>query len=135
MPVTLNHTIVPARDKWASARWLADLLELPEPFAMWEFVCVAVGPTTLDFVDDPEEFEPVHFSFLVTEDEFDRIFGRLTEQGVEHWADPGRREPGEIYRQWGGRGVYFMGPTGHSLELQTVPYGGWTEDDRRRTDA
>ncbi|MFF9788301.1 VOC family protein, partial [Streptomyces libani] len=26
----------------------------------------------------------------------------------------------------GGRGVYFMDPAGHAMELITVPYGGWT---------
>ena len=25
----------------------------------------------------------------------------------------------------GGRGVYWDDPNGHSLEILTVPYGGW----------
>lgn len=46
--------------------------------------------------------------------------------GIEHYADPHRQEPGAINHNDGGRGVYFMDPSGHAMELITVPYGGWT---------
>ena len=48
-----------------------------------------------------------HYAFLIGEEEFDQIFGRIRERGLEHWADPGQRQPGEINRNDGGRGVYF----------------------------
>ena len=43
--------------------------------------------------------------------------------GVEHWADPAKREAGRINRTDGGRGVYFDDPDGHLLEIITRPYG------------
>jgi catechol 2,3-dioxygenase-like lactoylglutathione lyase family enzyme len=130
MATTLNHTVVPARDHWASARWLADLLDLEPPEAFGPFVGVRVGPTTLDYlrVDATEEVRSVHFAFLVDEDQFDRTFARLQAGGGDYFADPGGRLRGEINRHDGGRGVYFPDPDGHWMEIITVPYGGWPAD-------
>lgn len=66
-----------------------------------------------------------HYAFLVSEVEFDAAYGRISERGIEHYADPQRQQPGMINRNDGGRGV-FMDPAGHAMELITVPYGGWT---------
>ena len=76
---------------------------------------------SLDFIEEPGE--PQHYAFLVTEDEFDAIFGRITERGLTYWADPGRRRPGETNTNDGGRGVYWEEPSGHFLEIITRPYG------------
>jgi hypothetical protein len=46
----------------------------------------------------------------------------MTEQGIEHWANPGCTEPG-INRNDGGRGTYFRDPDDHILEIITRPYG------------
>ena len=40
MTVTFNHTIVYATDKRHSAEFLAKVLGLPEPQAMWSFMTV-----------------------------------------------------------------------------------------------
>src|SRR3954471_8547869 len=40
MPVQLNHTIVAARDRWESARFLAGLLGRPEPTPYGPFAVV-----------------------------------------------------------------------------------------------
>lgn len=77
MSIELNHTIVGAADKHASARFLAGILGLP--------VGADTGP-----------FAPVRLA-----------------------ADPGFTQPGEINTRWGGRGVYFHDPDGHSMELLT----------------
>jgi catechol 2,3-dioxygenase-like lactoylglutathione lyase family enzyme len=68
-----------------------------------------------------------HFAFLVSEAEFDAIFGRIRERGLSYWADPARTKAGEINTHDGGRGVYFPDPDGHLLEIITRPYGssGW----------
>ena len=66
---------------------------------------------------------PQHYAFLVSEPEFDGIHERILERGLDHWADPGRTRPGEINRNDGGRGVYFLDPDGHVLEALTRPYG------------
>ena len=63
----------------------------------------------------------------MSEAEFDEIFGRIRQQELPYWADPGRTKQGEINRHDGGRGVYFQDPNGHILEIITRPYGssGW----------
>ena len=124
MPVHLNHTIVSARDKAASASFLADLLGRKPPTTFGPFAVVDLdNDVSLDFIDDAE-IHPRHYAFLVTEAEFDEIFGRIRNRGLDFWADPFDRQPGEINTNDGGRGVYWHDPDGHVLEIITRPYGG-----------
>lgn len=129
MAVELNHTIVPARDGELSARWFADVFGLPEPSRFGPFwqVSTANG-VDLDFDTHGADgvFASLHYAFLVTEDEFDAIFGRVLGLGIDHWADPGRQHRGEINHHDGGRGVYFPNPDNHLFEIITRPYGGWS---------
>ncbi|MBM7171869.1 VOC family protein [Streptomyces sp. G44] len=125
MSIELNHTIVAATDKKASARFLADVLGLeagPEygPFAPVE---IPNGVTLDYFESDDGPITPQHYAFLVSEDEFDAIFGRIKERGLTYWADPYHRRAGEINTNDGGRGVYWDDPDGHKLEILTRPYG------------
>ena len=123
MPVHLNHTIVAARDKWESATFLTDLLGLKPPTAYGPFAVVELdNDVSLDFIDDPEIHQR-HYAFLVSEQEFDEIFGRIRDRGLPYWADPFEKHPGEINTNDGGRGVYWSDPNGHKLEIITVPYG------------
>ena len=123
MTITLNHTIVPARDKVASAEWFARIFGLQYAGTQGHFAPVQVNDTlTLDF-DNAERFERHHYAFHVGDEEFDAIFGRITERGLEHWADPGHRQAGSINHNDGGRGVYWSDPDGHNLEIITRPYG------------
>ena len=127
MAVQLNHTIVAARDKRASAAFLADVLGLEEPTTYGPFAVVELANgVSLDFLDDPE-IHPRHYAFLVSEDEFDEIFDRIRARGLDFWADPFQQQPGEINTHDGGRGVYWQDPDGHFLEIITVPYGGWPD--------
>jgi extradiol dioxygenase family protein len=124
MPVHLNHTIVAARDRGESARFLADVLGLGPPTTYGPFAVVELAnDVSLDFMDDPD-VHPRHYAFLVTEDEFDQIFARIRARGLPFWADPFERHPGEINTNDGGRGVYWHDPDGHVLEIITRPYGG-----------
>lgn len=126
MAVTLNHHIVHARDPEASARFLTEILGLPEPTRFGPFIVVsAANGVSLDFIgtDDEKYLVPNHYAFLVSEDEFDEIFGRIQERGIEFYADPGAQQPGEINHHDGGRGVYWPDPDGHWLEIITRPYG------------
>ncbi len=127
MPVRLNHLIVHARDSEASARFLARLLGLPEPVRFGPFYVVAThNGISLDFMDTDGEIASQHYAFLISEPEFDEIFARIKELGLQFWADPVRRRPGEINHGSGGRGVYFEDPDGHFLEILTRPYGSGT---------
>jgi extradiol dioxygenase family protein len=126
MPAKLDHTIVHAKDAEASAKFLSEMLGLPAPRRFGPFVVVDTdNGVSLDFMSTDESFIIEHYAFLVTEAEFDEIFGRIEERGLDHWADPALRRKGEINRNDGGRGVYFLDPAGHFLEIITVPYGGW----------
>jgi catechol 2,3-dioxygenase-like lactoylglutathione lyase family enzyme len=124
MAIRLNHTIVAARDKETSARFLTEMLGLPAHTLLGPFALVQVSDdTTLDFMDADGEIAPQHYAFLVDENEFDAIFARIRERRLTYWADPYRRESGRINEWDGGRGVYFDDPSGHLLEAITRPYG------------
>ena len=123
MSVKLDHTIIQARDKQATAAFLTEILGLAPHRTLEPFAVVKVGDTSLDFVQTDEPISSRHFAFLVSETEFDEIFGRIRERGLDFWADPFRREPGAINRWDDGRGVYFDDPNGHLLEVLTRPYG------------
>lgn len=122
MTIKLNHTIVFARDKKKSSKFLTDLFGLPTAKPFGPFLAVQVGDVTLDF-DEVDEVAPTHYAFLVSEPEFDAIFERIRERKVDYWADPFKGLPGQINRHDGGRGVYFDDPDGHKLEIITRPYG------------
>jgi catechol 2,3-dioxygenase-like lactoylglutathione lyase family enzyme len=126
MTVQLNHTIVWCKDKHRSSRFMAEILGRPAPRTFYRFEVVELdNGVSLDFTDDGEATRPAqHYAFLVSEPEFDAIFGRIKDRGLDHWADPARARPGEINHNDGGRGVYFPDPDGHMLEIITRPYGG-----------
>jgi len=124
MAVELNHTIVSARDDEGAARFMAEVLGLPSPYRFGPFwVVEAANGVSLDFMHVDGEVATQHYAFLLTEDEFDTVFGRVRDRDLTYWADPGRRRAGEINRNDGGRGVYFEDPEGHLLEIITRPYG------------
>jgi catechol 2,3-dioxygenase-like lactoylglutathione lyase family enzyme len=127
MAIQLNHTIVPARDPGTSATFLADILGRRAPTRYGPFHCVELdNGVTLDYMrSDPVHWE--HYAFRVSEAEFDAIFGRIRERGLEYWADPFHQHPGQINHNDGGRGVYWQDPNGHSLEIITRPYGSTTD--------
>lgn len=129
MAVTLNHTIVPARDKQVSAEFLAKILGLSVGKPFGPFVPVPVGESlTLDYADADfanrgvTSIPPHHYAFAVDDAEFDEIFARIVAAGLNYYAEP--HEPhryGEINTWRGGRAVYFDDPNGHIMEVLTVP--------------
>jgi len=124
VPAQLNQTIVHCRDNLAAATWVSELLGLDAPSSFGHFQVVQTGNgVSLDYSSTEEEFDRQHYAFLVTEDDFDEIFGRITSRELEHWADPARSQPGRINHHDGGRGVYFEDLDGHFLEIITRPYG------------
>ena len=124
MPIQLNHTIVKARDPRASAELLAELLGRGAPVRYGPFLGVEVdNGVTLDFMQVDGEVDSQHYAFLVSESEFDEIFGRIRAHGITYWADPGKHRPCEINHGDGGRGFYWNDPDGHFLEILTRPYG------------
>ena len=68
--------------------------------------------------------QPQHYAFLVGDDEFDAILGRIKERGTDLLGRPVPPRAGRINHNDGGSGVYWEDPDGHNLEIITVPYGG-----------
>ena len=125
----LNHTIVHSKDPRASADFFTHLFGLPaaRPFGPFLDVELANG-VTLAYLDAGDmEPQTQHYAFLVTETEFDQIFGRVKERRLGYWADPGMSQEGKINHHFGGRGVYFQDPSGHLMEIITKPYGNWED--------
>jgi catechol 2,3-dioxygenase-like lactoylglutathione lyase family enzyme len=124
MSAQLNHTIVWCRDQQRSAAFLTGILGFPAATRFAHFLVVeADNGVSLDYAETTGAIAPQHYAFLVGEEDFDAAFGRIRDQGLQYWADPGRNRPSEINRRDGGRGVYFEDPDGHQLELLTRPYG------------
>ncbi|MFC9974173.1 VOC family protein [Spirillospora sp. NPDC127200] len=125
MSVRLDHIIIPATDKRASAEFLARILGVEAGEQWGPFVPVRTGNgVTLDYMDS-SDFRRHHCAFLVPEDDFDGVLARIKESGARFYARPDGGGPGEINTNDGGRGVYFDDPDGHHMEVLTVPYGGW----------
>lgn len=119
MAIILNHTIVPAHDKAASAKFFADIFGLARQEVQGHFAPVQVNPTlTLDF-DDATEFDSHHYAFHVDDAEFDAILGRVQAAGIPYGSHPWSPENRELNDWNGGRGFYFRDPNRHLLELLT----------------
>lgn len=118
MAITLNHTIVPAHDKVAGAKFLGRILGV-EVSRFSHFEAVRINESlTLDY-DERDHFESHHYAFLVSDAEFDAIFSRIKAAGIEYSADPFHRRKGETNNWNGGRGFYFYDPDGHNFEVLT----------------
>ncbi|WP_062213577.1 VOC family protein [Streptomyces sp. NBRC 109706] len=124
MPAAFNHTIVASRDREESARFFRELFELEDAPSWGPFVNLRLEEGVLfQFAEPPvEEIQPQHYAFQVDEEQFDRTYARIRERNIEHWADPRRTRSGEINNDHGGRGVYFLDPAGHYIEMLTGAY-------------
>ena len=120
MPIELNHTIVPSRDKVAAAEFFARLFGLEYRRRPGHFAAVRVNATlTLDFADE-ESFESHHYAFHVDDATFDAIFGRVRAESIPYGSGPRSVTDMRTNSRKGGRGVYFRDPDGHLVELMTV---------------
>jgi hypothetical protein len=124
MTIHLDHTIVPTRNKAASAKLLADLLGVPWAEAgVGPFAAVYVNDgLTLDFIDTDETFPIYHFCFRVEQDGFNSILGRIKAAGIKYRSTVRGPVDMQINRQLGGSNIYWNEPDGHQWELLTVSY-------------
>ena len=121
MTITLNHTIVPVRDKKAAARFFAQIFGLAYNGVDAHFAPVKVNDTLTFLFDDDTNFESHHYAFHVSDAEFDAILHRVQEAGLTYGSAPWSADDRKLNDWGGGRGVYFRVPDGHLLELMTVP--------------
>jgi extradiol dioxygenase family protein len=124
MSVELNHTIVHSRDNRESAEFLATILGLEVGTEWGPFIPISTANgVTLDFATIPaESIVMQHYAFLISDEEFDAAFERIRRQDIAYYADPHMKQPGEINHHYGGRGLYFLDPSGHGMEIITRPY-------------
>ena len=118
---SLNHLIIPSHDAEKSATFITEVLGIKPPTPYSHFMCVEVGDgVTLDY-DNWDTFVPGHYAFVVTEEEFDEIFGRVVDRGIRYFADPWHNDENIVNTRRGGRGFYFSDPDGHNMEVLTKP--------------
>jgi catechol 2,3-dioxygenase-like lactoylglutathione lyase family enzyme len=122
MSMELNHIIIPARGKWASATFLACILDVPTGPQRELTVPVRFSNGVTLAYADAEGFGSHHCAFLTSEAEFDAALARLRCAGITYYAAPHHERPGEINHLRGGRGVYFDDPDGHTMEIITRPH-------------
>ena len=125
MSATFNHTIVAAADPAASAQFYVDILEAEHTQSWGPFANIMLSDgVMLQFASPPPGYDilPVHMAFLCSDDHFDRTVALLNRRGLDFWADPQRTRPQATNTGHGGRGVYFLDPSGMFLELITRPY-------------
>jgi catechol 2,3-dioxygenase-like lactoylglutathione lyase family enzyme len=133
MTIRLDHTIVPAKDKVASAEFFAEIFGLT--VKLGHFAQVQINESlTFAFADEPEAwggpgFDPKagrshHYAFHVSDTEFDEIFNRVKAKGLAYGSGPYNHTDGKLNTRRGGRGFYFEDPYGHLLEVMTVPETG-----------
>jgi catechol 2,3-dioxygenase-like lactoylglutathione lyase family enzyme len=125
MSITFNHTIIAARDRHESAAFFTNLFGLPAATLWGPFAIVTLAHGVFVQFAEPgvADIQMQHYAFLVDDNTFDAIYGRLVAGGIAHWADPQGASPNQINTNHGGRGVYFRDPAGHGLEVLTRPYG------------
>jgi catechol 2,3-dioxygenase-like lactoylglutathione lyase family enzyme len=123
MSIQLNHTIIWCRDNQRSADFLTHVLDRPAAHSYGPFKVVDLdNDVSVDYHSTDEPIAPQHYAFLLTEADFDAVYGRLIDAGIDSFANPGCTQPG-FNRNDGGRGTYFRDPDGHILEVITRPYG------------
>lgn len=115
----LHHMNLRVRDSNASGRFYADVLGFsPVHDSEDKTVAVRVNDALVVQFRDVDEVQPLHLAFHVSETEFDAILSGLDQAGRPY----GNRSNTDNRRTdhfWGGRGVYFKDPDGHSLEVMT----------------
>lgn len=122
MPLQLDHTIVPARDKVNSAKFIARIFGLEYKGTWGHFAPVKVNDTlTLDF-DDSDDPASNHYAFLATDEEFDAVLRRVKDERIPFGSGPRSRTDGKINRNHNGRGFYFECENGHVWEVITHTY-------------
>ncbi len=135
MAVVLDHTIVPAKDKVASAEFFAEIFGLVVKPGQGRFAQVQINEfLTFDFADEPAPLGGTeaesrtgwwhHYAFHISDADFEAIFGRVKAKNLPYGSGPRSHIDGEIYTRRGGRGFYFQDPNGHLLEVMTVPETG-----------
>ena len=118
MAVLLDHMTVYTKDKLASAEFYSRVFEAHREELRRDFAPVTVGGSLTLNLEESDSFQPGHYAFRVTPEEFSAIRERLQAAGVAYGSQT-RNLDGQIYDKGGVRGFYFPDPNGHGLEVIT----------------
>ncbi len=100
MSVSLNHAIVFAEDKEESAAFFTGLFGLPEAASWGPFRIVELdNHGSILFAEPGVEIQPQHLAFLVSEEDFDGIYGRIVEGGVGALGRPAEVHPRRLQHE------------------------------------
>jgi catechol 2,3-dioxygenase-like lactoylglutathione lyase family enzyme len=122
--ISFDHTIIPSTDKDRTTAFYSDMLRLPAARPEGPFAAIDLDNQVSLYIGGWDStVRPQHYAFLVSEEDFTAIYAQILDRGVEHWADPHAKRPGEINHDDGGRGVYFRDPDANWLEVITRRYG------------
>jgi catechol 2,3-dioxygenase-like lactoylglutathione lyase family enzyme len=120
--VTLNHTIVPAVDNVAAARFFGDIMGLaclPPSGRLGHFAPVRINESlTLDFMTVPEP-EGHHLAFDVDPVAFDGILARIRAGAVPFGNRPDSPGNGRTDHPLCPRGLFFRDPAGNLYEVMS----------------
>lgn len=124
MEIELDHLMVPARDKVAAARLVAEILDVPwSETGVGPFAPVYVSDSlTLDFDEWEGSVPRIHFAFRVSEARFEAILARLGEKGIAYRSAVHGPVDHQVDTAHGGRIVYWNEPDGHQWEMLTQSY-------------
>ena len=130
MTIELDHVIVSAHQRDASAKLLAGLLGVPcAPSSLGPFYEVYINDhLTLDFIETHDAFPVEHFCFRASDAEFDAILGRLKHAGIAYRSSVRGPVDNRINTDYGGRMLYWNVPEGHQWEMLTVSYARQSGD-------
>jgi catechol 2,3-dioxygenase-like lactoylglutathione lyase family enzyme len=124
MTVYLDHLMVPARNKVASARLLAELLGVPwSETGVGPFAPVYVNDGfTIDFDEWADPIPRIHYCFRVEQDDFNAILERIKAAGIPYRSNVHGPVDSQINTHDGGSSIYWNEPDGHQWEMLTVSY-------------
>lgn len=130
----LDHLIVPARDRRASARRIAAVLGVTwAETGVGPFCPVYVNDgLTLDVDEAPDGFPIQHYCFRMSDAEFDALLARLHALGVAFRSTPHGPADAVVNTAHGGRIVYWSEPDGHVWEALTLSYARPRTGDSER---
>lgn len=128
MDIQLDHTLVAARDRRASAELLASILDVPwSETGVGPFCPVYVNAgLTFDFDQYDGDVPVQHFCFRVDDAKFDAILAKLKAMKISYRSTPHGPVDNQINTGYGGRIVYWDKPDGHVWEALTVSYARQT---------
>ena len=94
MSVQLNHTIVWCRNKEKSATFFTEVFGLPRATPFGPMLVVPLdNNVSIDFYENDGEITSQHYAFLISEEEFDQIYGRVRDLGLSYLGRPLQKSP------------------------------------------